>query len=85
MLASARYAPAGSDVVWTPSLLWARDVKGYAHDGAYVEGRTLLRPALRAEVGRRYFGEIQYHRYTGGAYNLLIDRDHVSLVAGARF
>lgn len=85
MLASARYAPAGSDLVWTPSLLWARDIRGYAFDGAYAEGRTLLRPALRAEFGRRYFGELQYHRYTGGAYNLLIDRDHVSLFAGARF
>jgi hypothetical protein len=85
MLASARYAPAGSGISWTPSLLWARDVRGYAHDGAYAEGRTLLRPALRAEFGRRYFGEIQYHRYSGGRYNLQIDRDHASLVAGARF
>ncbi len=85
VLASARYAPAGSDITWTPSLLWARDVRGYAHDGAYSEGRTLLRPALRAEFGRRYFGEIQYHRSSGGQYNLRIDRDHVSLVAGARF
>lgn len=85
MLASARYAPAGSGVSWTPSLLWARDVRGYSYDGFYVEGRTLLRPALRAEFGRRYFGEIQYHRYSGGRYNLQIDRDHLSLVAGARF
>ena len=85
MLASARYAPAGSGFSWTPSLLWARDVRGYSYDGAYVEGRTLLRPALRAEFGRRFFGEIQYHRYSGGRYNLQIDRDHVSLVAGARF
>jgi len=85
MLASARYAPAGSGISWTPSLLWARDVRGYAHDGAYAEGRTLLRPALRAEFGPRYFGELQYHRYSGGRYNLQIDRDHVSLVAGARF
>lgn len=85
MLASARYAQAGSGVSWTPSLLWARDVRGYAYDGAYAEGRTLLRPALRAEFGRRYFGEIQYHRYSGGRYNLQIDRDHASLVAGARF
>jgi hypothetical protein len=85
MLASARYAPVGSGITWTPSLLWARDVSGYSYDGAYAEGRTLLRPALRAEVGRRYFGEFQYHRYSGGRYNLQIDRDHVNLVAGARF
>jgi hypothetical protein len=85
MLASARYAPAGSGITWTPSLLWARDVRGYSYDGFYSEGRTLLRPALRAEFGRRYFGEMQYHRYSGGRYNLQIDRDHLSLVAVARF
>ena len=85
ILASARYAPAGSGLTWTPSLLLTKDVKGYAHDGTYSQGRTLLRPALRAEFGQRYFGEIQYHRYSGGPYNLLIDRDHVGLVAGARF
>jgi hypothetical protein len=85
LMASARYAPAGFGVSWTPSLLWAKDVKGYSYDGVYAEGRTLLRPGLRAEFGRRYFGEIQYHRYSGGRYNLQIDRDHVSLVAGARF
>jgi hypothetical protein len=85
MLASARYAPAGSGISWTPSLLWAKDVRGYSHDGHYSEGRSLLRPALRAEFGQRYFGEMQYHRYSGGRYNLRIDRDHVSLVAGARF
>jgi hypothetical protein len=85
MLASARYAPAGSGLTWTPSLLVTKDIKGYSHDGTYSQGRTLLRPALRAEVGRRYFGEVQYHRYSGGPYNLLIDRDHVAVVAGARF
>jgi hypothetical protein len=85
MLASARYAPAGSGITWTPSLLWAQDVRGYSYDGLYSEGRTLLRPALRAEFGGRYFGDLQYHRFSGGRYNLRIDRDHVSLVAGARF
>jgi len=85
ILATARYAPAGSGVTWTPSLLLAKDVRGYSFDGAYSQGRTLLRPALRAELGQHYFGEIQYHRYSGGLYNLLTDRDHVSLLAGARF
>lgn len=85
MLASARYAPAGSRLTWTPSLLWAADIRGYSHDGAYSEGRRLVRPALRADMGQAYFGELQYHHYSGGAYNLLIDRNHLSLVVGARF
>lgn len=85
MLASAKYAPASSSVTWTPSLLWAADIRGYAHDGTYSEGRRLVRPALRADMGQAYFGEIQYHHFSGGSYNLLIDRDHLSLVVGARF
>ena len=82
---AATYAHALFGLTWTPSLLWTKDVRGYAHDGAYVEGRQLLRPALRVEHGRHYFAEIQYHRFSGGRYNLLLDRDFVSLVAGARF
>ncbi len=85
MVASATYANAPGDVTWTPSVLVSRDVRGYSHDGAFSEGRRLVRPALRAEIGQHYFGEIQYHRFTGGRYNLLVDRDFVSLVAGARF
>jgi hypothetical protein len=83
--ASATYAPAASGIIWTPSVLWSKDLRGYSYDGAYSEGRALLRPALRAEFGTRYFGEVQYHRFSGGKYNLLTDRDHVNVVAGARF
>lgn len=85
MVASATYANAPGGVTWIPSVLVSWDVRGYSHDGAFSEGRRLVRPALRAEVGRHYFGELQYHRFTGGRYNLLVDRDFVSLVAGARF
>ncbi len=85
MMASATYANAMGGVTWIPSVLVSKDVKGYAHDGAYSEGRMLVRPALRAQMKKNYFAEVQYHRFSGGPYNLLADRDHVSVVAGANF
>ena len=85
MVVSATYANAVSGITLTPSLSVSKDVKGYAYDGAYSKGRTLIRPALRAEIGKSYFADIQYSAYSGGKYNLLTDRDFISLVAGARF
>jgi hypothetical protein len=85
MRVAATYAHALFGLTWTPSLLWTQDVQGYAYDGAYAQGRQLVRPALRVEHGQQYFAEIQYHRFSGGRYNLLTDRDYLSLVAGARF
>mgnify|MGYP006148590611 FL=1 len=85
MLASATYANAAGGITWTPSVLVSKDVKGYSHDGAYSQGRMLFRPALRAQMGQNYFAELQYHRYSGGRYNLMLDRDFVSVVAGASF
>lgn len=85
MMASATYANATGGVSWIPSVLVSKDIKGYAHDGAFSEGRMLFRPALRAQLQQNYFAELQYHRYSGGRYNLLTDRDHVTMVAGANF
>lgn len=85
MLVTATYSQTISGITLIPSILWTKDVKGYSYDGAYSEGRTLLRPALRAEIGKNYFAEIQYSRFSGGQYNLLVDRDFVSVMAGVRF
>ena len=85
MMASATYANAVGGVSFIPSVLVSKDVKGYSHDGSYSEGRMLVRPALRVQMRPSYFAELQYHRFSGGQYNLLADRDHVSVVAGANF
>lgn len=85
MRVMATYPQAIAGITLTPSILLAKDVKGYAHDGAFSEGRTLLRPTLRADMGKNYFAEIQYNRFSGGRYNLLSDRDYLAVLAGARF
>lgn len=85
LVASATYPDAIAGATLTPSLLVAKDVKGYSYDGSFSEGRTMVRPSVRAEWDKKYFAELQYHRFSGGRYNLLVDRDYLALVAGLRF
>jgi hypothetical protein len=87
MQVSATYVQALLGLTWTSSLWLSKDVKGYAHDGAYSEGRLWVRPSLRVEqgLGQGHFAEVQYNRLSGGRYNLLSDRDFISLVVGTRF
>lgn len=69
----------------TPSLTFAHDVKGYSYDGTFLEGRQVLRPALRAEWGQQFFADLAYTRFSGGNYFNQIDRDNVALSGGMRF
>jgi hypothetical protein len=84
-LASAVYPNAVGGAMLTPSLLVAADISGYSYDGTFSQGRLTVRPGIRADWGKDYYAEIQYNMYSGGNYNLLVDRSFVSLVAGARF
>jgi hypothetical protein len=81
----ANYPAAFFGATLTPSLYLAEDVSGYSYDGTFQKGRQLLRPGLRAEWGKEWFGEIQYTRVNGGKYNLLADRDNVVLDVGLNF
>jgi hypothetical protein len=66
-------------------LLVAYDVSGYSYDGTFSKGRTVLRPELRADVGKSYFLQLQYSRFSGGKYNLFSDRSNIVLAGGAYF
>ena len=83
--ASARYPEAVLGATLTPSLYVAKDISGYAYDGSYSEGRITVRPSLRAEWGKKYFGEIAYTKMSGGDFNLLADRSNYTLVGGIWF
>jgi hypothetical protein len=85
LLTSATYADALAGAALTPSLLLARDIKGYSYDGTFSQGRTVIRPGLRADWARTHYVDLQYNRFSGGRYNLLVDRDYLSLVMGTRF
>ena len=83
--ASATYANALFGAALTSSLTLAKDVRGYSYDGTFSQGRLTARPALRADLDKRYFAEIAYTHFGGGKYNLLADRSNVGLVAGMSF
>lgn len=85
MAASATYPDALAGATLTPSIALAKDIKGYSYDGAYSEGRGSLRLGIAAELDKKYFVELQFNKFFGGRYNLLIDRDFVALVGGLRF
>jgi hypothetical protein len=82
---AANYPGAFLGATLTPSLVLAHDVGGYSHDETFVKGRVVLRPAIRADWNRKYFAELLYTRISGGAYNLQVDRDTVTLAAGIYF
>lgn len=85
LMASATYPNALAGATLTPSLYVAKDIKGYSYDGTFSEGRSVVRPSIRADWGNKYFADVQYNRFSGGNYNLLVDRSYLSLVGGMRF
>ncbi|MEO8121524.1 MAG: DUF1302 family protein [Rhodoferax sp.] len=85
VLASATYPNALAGASVTPSLLLALDVDGYSYDGTFSKGRHTIRPGVRFDWGKSYYLDLQYTLFSGGNYNLTMDRSYLSLVAGARF
>jgi len=83
--AAATYANVVAGATLTPSVLVAKDVDGYSYDGTFSKGRTAVRAGLRADWGKAYFVDVQLTRFSGGNYNLLIDRSNLMLAAGATF
>lgn len=82
---AATYGNAFFGAALTPSLLLAKDFRGWSHDGTFSEGRVTARLALRADWGPRYFADVAYTHFGGGHYNVLSDRSHLNLVAGTSF
>jgi hypothetical protein len=83
--ASLSYANLIEDAIVTPSLALTLDLNGYSFDGLVSQGRRIVRPALRVEWAKSRYVEYQYNRFSGGAYNLVADRDFHALVVGIKF
>jgi len=83
--AAATYANALAGATLTPSLLVAKDVHGYSYDGTFSKGRSAVRVGLRADWGKAYFADVQLTHFSGGNYNLLVDRSHLMIAVGAAF
>lgn len=85
LLMSASYPNAMAGATVTPSLLVVQDVMGYSYDGTFSQGRSTARAGLRMDWSKSYYLDLQYTLFSGGNYNLAVDRSYLSLTAGARF
>ena len=83
---AATYSAMLAGAIVTPSVYFSHDVRGTSEDNmTFIQGRQLLRPALRADWREGYYAELAYTRMVGGAYNLRSDRDSLLLVGGVNF
>ncbi|MGC0154108.1 DUF1302 domain-containing protein [Chromobacterium vaccinii] len=80
-----RYAAALPGLDLMPSLAFGYDIKGYSHDGQFMEGRRSLLWRLQGEYRKRYVFELLYLDTRGGAYNTLADRSLAMISAGVKF
>lgn len=88
MRAALDYNDVFAGVNLTPTLSWSHDVKGYAPEpgGNFVEGRQAVGLSLKAVYLNQYSANLGYTSYFGGKpYNMLKDRDNVSLSVSYSF
>ncbi len=85
ILLSGKFTKLVDGMTFTPSLYLANDVSGFSYDGTYSQGRHTVRPALRADWGKKFYAEVAYTAMGGGTYDLLSDRSNFTLVAGINF
>jgi Protein of unknown function (DUF1302) len=69
-------------ITLTPSLFVSKDIEGNSFDGSFVEGRTMLRPALRADWSKSWYSEILINKISGGDYNTMVDRSTLTFMTG---
>lgn len=88
MRASLDYNDVFAGINLTPQIAWSHDVKGYAPGpgGNFQEGRQSAGLSLKAVYLNQYSANLSYTSYFGGKpYNVLKDRDNVSLSVSYSF
>ncbi len=83
--AGLRYPNVLPEVDLIPSLFYGQDLKGWAEDGAIIEGRKLAIVALRAVYRKAFYAELGWQPTWGGTYNNMRDRSTVQANIGVRF
>lgn len=79
------YPGAIDGVELKPGIVFGHDVRGWAPDGVFSEGRKSTTVSLRGEFGPRYFVEFARQQAWGGVYDNARDRDAATLVVGLKF
>ncbi len=88
MRAALDYNDVFAGINLTPTLSWSHDVKGNAPEpgGNFIEGRQAVGLSLKAVYLNQYSANLGYTSYFGGKpYNMLKDRDNVSLSVSYSF
>jgi len=88
MRAALDYNDVFAGINLTPTVSWSHDVKGNAPEpgGNFVEGRQAVGLSLKAVYLNQYSANLGYTSYFGGKpYNMLKDRDNVSLSVSYSF
>ena len=76
----------GSGLTATPSLFYARDIKGVSIDGQFNEGRQTVALGLKLDYQKKFAVDLGYVTYANSAkWDLFRDRDYYSLTVSASF
>ncbi len=69
----------------TPNFAWSHDVDGVSPNTNFNEGAKALTLGINAEYLNRYTGSLSYTSFSGGDYNVIEDRDFLSLSISVSF
>lgn len=83
--AALRYPDVAEQIDLTPSMTFAHDVRGWAYDNGFNEGRRTLGLSLRGTYRKMYYADVTWTPTWGGYYNNARDRSWLSASAGLRF
>lgn len=68
-----------------PSISWAHDVKGWAYDYSFIQGRRIWNFTLEADLSNQVFASMSYLINRGGAFNPGQGLDFAFLAVGMKF
>ncbi len=83
--ASLEYNNVFGGINLTPNLAWSHDVDGVSPNTNFNDGARALTVGLRGDYLNRYTGSLSYTTFSGGDFNVVEDRDFLSLSFGVSF
>ncbi len=83
--ASLTYNDVFAGINLTPNFAWSHDVDGVSPNTNFNEGAKALTLGINAEYLNRYTGSLSYTSFSGGDYNVVEDRDFLSLSISVSF
>ncbi len=83
--ASLEYNNVFGGINLIPNLAWSHDVDGVSPNTNFNDGAKALTVGLRGEYLNMYTGSLSYTTFSGGDFNVIEDRDFLSLSFGVSF